>query len=288
MGTVTAVPGTVTALRRYPVKSMLGEALTDVRVGERGLAGDRMFAVLDAGGAIGSAKHPRKWAPLLRCHGRLTGPGAVRVELPDGTVLSAGAAELDARLSDLLGRQVSVSDKPPGHGALERAVPAYEGGLPDVLRATAAPDETGDLITSGRVAPGAFFDYGTVHLVTTASLRRLQQAYPAGDFAPRRFRPNLVIDLPGGPGFPEDTWPGATLRIGEALFRVTVPTPRCVVPTLRHGELPADPGIMRTVAREHRVPVLTLGPLSCVGVYLDVLQPGTVRKGDPVTMGAGE
>ncbi|MYR87559.1 MOSC domain-containing protein [Streptomyces sp. SID685] len=288
MGTVTAVPGTVTALRRYPVKSMLGEALTAVRVGERGLAGDRMFAVLDAGGAIGSAKHPRKWAPLLRCHGRLTGPGAVRVELPDGTVLSAGAAELDARLSDLLGRQVSVSDKPSGHGALERAVPAYEGGLPDVLRATATPDETGELITSGRVAPGTFFDYGTVHLVTTASLRRLQQAYPAGDFDPRRFRPNLVIDLPGGPGFPEDTWPGATLRIGEALFRVTVPTPRCVVPTLRHGELPADPGIMRTVAREHRVPVLTLGPLSCVGVYLDVLEPGTVRTGDPVTMGAGE
>ncbi|MFG5718019.1 MOSC domain-containing protein [Streptomyces murinus] len=288
MGTVTAVLGTVTALRRYPVKSMLGEALTAVRVDERGLAGDRMFAVLDTAGAIGSAKHPRKWEPLLRCHGRLTGPSAARVELPDGTVLSAGAAELDARLSDLLGRQVSVSDKPPQHGALERAVPGYEGGLPDVLRAKASPDETGDLITSGRVAPGTFFDYGTVHLVTTASLRRLQQAYPAGDFAPHRFRPNLVIDLPGGPGFPEDSWPGATLRIGEALFRVTVPTPRCVVPTLRHGELPADPGIMRTVAREHRVPVLTLGPLSCVGVYLDVLEPGTVRTGDPMTMGTGE
>ncbi|MEU3536643.1 MOSC domain-containing protein [Streptomyces murinus] len=288
MGTVTAVLGTVTALRRYPVKSMLGEALTAVRVDERGLAGDRMFAVLDTAGAIGSAKHPRKWEPLLRCHGRLTGPDAVRVELPDGTVLSAGAAELDARLSDLLGRQVAVSDKPPEHGALERAVPGYEGGLPDVLRAKASPDETGDLITSGRVAPGTFFDYGTVHLVTTASLRRLQQSYPAGDFDPRRFRPNLVIDLPGGPGFPEDTWPGATLRIGEALFRVTVPTPRCVVPTLRHGELPADPGIMRTVAREHRVPVLTLGPLSCVGVYLDVLEPGTVRTGDALTMGTGE
>ncbi|WP_416482649.1 MOSC domain-containing protein [Streptomyces sp. CL12] len=288
MGTVTAVPGTVTAVRRYPVKSMLGEALTAVRVDERGLAGDRMFAVLDAAGAIGSAKHPRKWEPLLRCRGRLTGPGAVRVELPDGTALSAGAAELDARLSDLLGRQVSVSDKPPEHGALERAVPAYEGGLPDVLRAKASWDETGDLITSGRVAPGSFFDYGTVHLVTTASLRRLHQAYPAGDFDPRRFRPNLVIGLPGGPGFPEDSWPGATLRIGEALFRVTVPTPRCVVPALRHGELPADPGIMRTVAREHRVPVLTLGRLSCVGVYLDVLEPGTVRTGDAVTLGTGE
>ncbi|MEV7502393.1 MOSC domain-containing protein [Streptomyces sp. NPDC093018] len=280
--------GTVTAVRRYPVKSMLGEALTAVRVGERGLSGDRRFAVLDAAGAVGSAKHPRKWEPLLRCRARLTGPGTARVELPDGTVLAAGTAALDARLSELLGRQVTVSDKPPEHGTLERAVPGYEGGLPDVLRATASPDETGDLITSGRVAPGTFFDHGTVHLVTTASLRRLHQACPAGDFDPRRFRPNLVVDLPGGPGFPEDSWPGATLRIGAALFRVTVPTPRCVVPALRHDELPADPGIMRTVAREHRVPVRTLGPLSCVGVYLDVLEPGTVRTGDPVTVDTGK
>lgn len=279
--------GTVTALRRYPVKSMLGEALTTVWVAEEGLSGDRVFAVLDEAGAVGSAKHPRKWEPLLRCRSRLTGPGTARVELPDGSALRAGAAELDARLSDLLGRRVSVSGSPPEHGILERAVPEYGGGVPDIVRDGASVDETGDSITSGRVASGTFFDFGTVHLVTTASLRRLRRAYPAGDFDPRRFRPNLVVDLPGGPGFPEDSWSGSTLRIGEALFQVTVPTPRCVVPTLSHDELPADPGIMRAVAREHRVPVLSLGRLSCLGVYLDVLEPGTVQMGDAVTIGAG-
>lgn len=279
--------GTVTALRRYPVKSMLGEALTTVWVTEEGLSGDRMFAVLDEAGAVGSAKHPRKWEPLLRCRSWLTGPGAARVELPDGASLRAGTAELDAQLSDLLGRQVSVSDSPPEHGALERAVPEYDGGVPDVLRDGASVDETGDTITSGRVASGTFFDYGKVHLVTTASLQWLRQVYPAGDFDPRRFRPNLVVDLPGGPGFPEDAWSGSRLRIGEALFQVTVPTPRCVVPTLSHDELPADPGIMRVVAREHRVQVLSLGRLSCLGVYLDVLEPGAVQMGDAVTIGAG-
>ncbi|MFJ2095215.1 MOSC domain-containing protein [Streptomyces sp. NPDC087901] len=279
--------GTVTALRRYPVKSMLGEALTTVQVTEQGLSGDRMFAVLDEAGAVGSAKHPRKWEPLLRCRSWLTVPGTARVELPDGSALRAGTTELDARLSDLLGRQVSVSDSPPDHGTLERAVPEYDGGVPDILRDGASVDETGDTITSGRVASGTFFDYGKVHLVTTASLRRLRQAYPAGDFDPRRFRPNLVVDVAGGPGFPEDSWLGSTLRIGEALFQVTVPTPRCVVPTLSHDELPADPGIMRAVAREHRVPVLSLGRLSCLGVYLDVLEPGAVQRGDAVTIGAG-
>ncbi|MGV9342399.1 MOSC domain-containing protein [Streptomyces sp. NPDC003688] len=272
---------TVTALRRYPVKSMLGESLTSVAVTARGLHGDRMAAVLDETGAVGSAKHPRKWGQLLSC--RATLADTVTVELPDGTELSPGDPELNARLSKLLGREVFVSDDPDrGGGALERAVPAYEGGLPDVLRDTARTDATGAAVTSGRVAPGTFFDYGRVHLVTTASLERLRSAYPGGDFDARRFRPNLVVDTPGTSGFPEDTWLGGQLRVGEALFRVAVATPRCVVPTLAQAGLPADPGIMRTVAREHRVPVFDLGRLSCVGVYLDVLEPGTVRRGDEV------
>ncbi|GAA0300852.1 MOSC domain-containing protein [Streptomyces polychromogenes] len=276
--------GTLVAVRRYPVKSMLGEALTSVRVTEGGLAGDRAFAVLDGAGAVGSAKHPRKWGGLLRCRSSSARPGEAEVELPGGDVLPAGSAALDARLSGLLGRPVRVSDEPHGHGLLERAVPAYEGGLPEVLRASASVDGTGEEITAGRVAAGTFFDFGRVHLVTVNSLRRLRRIRPEGDFDPRRFRPNLVVDLPGGPGFPEDAWTGGTLRIGRALFRVTVPTPRCAVPNLAHGELPADSGIMRAVAREHRVPVLHLGRLSCVGVYLDVLEPGEVRTGDAVTV----
>ncbi|GGL01869.1 MOSC domain-containing protein [Streptomyces flaveus] len=276
--------GIVTALRRYPVKSMVGEALTSVAVTARGLCGDRVSAVLDDAGTVGSAKHPRKWGPLLRCRSRLTSTDTVVVELPDGIVLSAGDPDLDARLSKLLGRHVSLSATPREHGgALERAVPEYEGGVPDAVRSTATTDATGAAITSGQVAPGTFFDYGAVHLVTTTALARLRATYPTGDFDPRRFRPNLVVDTPDGPGFPEDAWIHSRLRIGEAVFRAVVPTPRCVIPTLAQEELPPDPGIMRAVAREHRIPVFDLGRLSCVGVYLDVLEPGTVRIGDSVT-----
>jgi uncharacterized protein len=275
--------GTVAAVRRYPVKSMLGEALSSAWVTERGVHGDRAFAVLDEMGAVGSVKHPRKWGPLLRCRSRLTGSDTARVELSDGTVLAAGSAELDARLSELLGRRVTVSGRPPKAGVLERAVPEYEGGLPDIARERAFADETGERITSGEVAAGTFFDYGQIHLVTTASLARMRAAHPAGDFDARRFRPNLVLATPGGAGFPEDAWSGWVVRIGQALLRITLPTPRCVVPTLAHDELPADPGIMRAVAREHRIPVLTLGALSCLGVYLDVLEPGEIRVGDVAT-----
>jgi len=276
--------GTVTALYRYPVKSMSGEAVSAVAVTENGLSGDRVYAVLDGTGAVGSAKHPRKWGELLRCRSRLDDSGVVRVVLPDGTALPVQDPDLDAELSKLLGRQVSVSGVVPEHGRLERAVPEYEGGVPDVVRESATVDATGVSITTGGVAPGTFFDFGRVHLVTTAALDRMRSVYPAGDFDARRFRPNLVVDTLGGPGFPEDDWVGSRLRVGEALFRVLVPTPRCVIPTLGHDELPPDPGLMRAVAREHRIPVFDLGRLSCLGVYLDVLESGTVRVGDPIAL----
>ncbi|WP_328744782.1 MOSC domain-containing protein [Streptomyces sp. NBC_00285] len=276
--------GTVTALYRYPVKSMLGENVPSVTITERGVSGDRVHAVLDGSGAVGSAKHPGKWGDVLRCRSRLDDAGVVRVVLPDGTALSVEDPELSVRLCTLLGREVFVCAVVPEHVRLERAVPDYEGGVPAVLRKSAFVDETGERVTTGSVAPGTFFDFGRVHLVTTAALDRMRTVYPGGDFDARRFRPNLVVDAGDAPGFPEDAWLGARLRAGAALFRVVVPTPRCVIPTLGHDELPPDPGIMRAVARDHRIPVFDLGRLSCLGVYLDVLEAGTVRVGDVITL----
>ncbi|GAA3135078.1 MOSC N-terminal beta barrel domain-containing protein [Nonomuraea salmonea] len=94
----------VEILRRYPVKSMLGEELAESVVSERGLAGDRARAVLDvATGKIASAKNPRLWRRLLTLEGARV-PG-------------------DAELSELLGREVRVIDVPPEGAELERSVP---------------------------------------------------------------------------------------------------------------------------------------------------------------------
>ncbi|MEV0203121.1 MOSC N-terminal beta barrel domain-containing protein [Nonomuraea sp. NPDC050691] len=93
--------GTVGRLRRYPVKSMLGEDLDAADIGERGLGGDRRRAVLDvATGRIASAKNPRLWRGLLTLDGTR----------PPG----------DAELSALLGRQVRLVDVPPEEAELER------------------------------------------------------------------------------------------------------------------------------------------------------------------------
>ena len=58
--------GTVAVLRRYPVKSMLGEDVDAGAVSQHGLAGDRRLAVVSrATGKIASAKYPRLWRDLL-------------------------------------------------------------------------------------------------------------------------------------------------------------------------------------------------------------------------------
>src|SRR5437667_12579147 len=53
--------GSVVGLWRYPVKSMMGEELNSAEVGDRGLVGDRRFAVVGAStGKAAGRKNRRK------------------------------------------------------------------------------------------------------------------------------------------------------------------------------------------------------------------------------------
>ncbi|PYX01126.1 MAG: MOSC domain-containing protein, partial [Acidobacteria bacterium] len=45
---MTQVLGSILSLWRYPVKSMIGEELNTVDVGDRGLQGDRAYALIDS------------------------------------------------------------------------------------------------------------------------------------------------------------------------------------------------------------------------------------------------
>src|SRR5439155_26993053 len=54
--------GSVAALWRYPLKSMMGEELNSCEVTERCLLGDRQVAVVAGStGKVGGAKNARKW-----------------------------------------------------------------------------------------------------------------------------------------------------------------------------------------------------------------------------------
>src|SRR5580658_2455909 len=120
--------GTVARLRRYPVKSMLGEDLSAGDVTLTGLAGDRRLAVISRRtGKIASAKYPRLWRDLLTLSAEAldaaADDGAVRITLPDGRTVWSTDAEVDTVLSGLLNEQVTLTDTPPPGASLDRAVP---------------------------------------------------------------------------------------------------------------------------------------------------------------------
>src|ERR1700722_4306568 len=233
--------GTVAVLRRYPVKSMLGE---DVEAGDvtfTGLTGDRQLAVVSrATGKIASAKFPCLWRDLLTLSASAAGDpaadGAVRITLPEGKTVWSSDAGVDAVLSGLLDQPVTLTATVAPGAALDRAVP--EAVLRDGVDAQ-VPAELMEI--GGGGPPGSFVDYAPLHLLTTSTLDRIAQLSPHGQADLERYRPNVVIRTAGA-SFTENDWFERILRVGDDLvLRVIARTPRCAVPTLAHGALPRCP-----------------------------------------------
>ncbi len=272
--------GSVKALWRYPVKSMAGTKIDEAQVTEGGILGDRAYAVIDReSGRVGSAKTPKKWAGLMTLAADFVAPpeaGAppppVRIVWPDGASRGSDDGDVDARLSETLGRPVTLSAERPEAPSLERLDPlAEEETIVDI----------GELMMAGR-----FSDYAALHLMTTATLARLAELRPESTFNARRFRPNVMIAPPeGAEGFVENAWVGRELAIGdEVRLRISDPTPRCSVPTLAQQELDRDPQLLRTIVEHNTLPVPVLDgeALPCAGVYGFVLRGGRLKRGDRV------
>jgi uncharacterized protein len=270
-----AVPASVSQLWRFPVKSMAGERLEMARITEAtGVLGDRGYALLDvATGRIASAKHPRHWAPLLGFKTRVVERDGdrhprVAIELPDGKRVHTDDADIDAVLSSTLGREVKLISTPPKQVTYDE----FDSGLGD---SKAAPLAVG--------APeGTFFDFASLHIVTTGTLAKLHELRPESRFEVARFRPNIVVDT-GDSSFHENEWAGYVLSIGdEVQAYVEFPCPRCVMTTLAQGDLPADPEILKTATANTLLFPLLAKKLPSVGIYASVVRGGTVRAGDQV------
>ena len=275
--------GTVAVLRRYPVKSMLGEDLDEAEVSRSGLARDRRLAVVSRRtGKVASAKYPRLWRDLLTLSAEALDDATARITLPGGKTVSSTDPGVDEVLSALLNEPVTLSSTPPPGATLDRAVP--EAVLRDGIKAQVPAT----LIEIGAAAPpGTFVDFAPLHLLTTATLDRIAELSPYRRAHLERYRPNVVIRT-GADGFTENDWIGRDLFVGDDLvLRVIARTPRCAVPTLAHGDLPRDTEALRVVARHNRVrPLPDLDPEPCAGIYAEVLRPGRIRPGDPVRMAA--
>jgi uncharacterized protein YcbX len=275
--------GSVHSLWRYPVKSMQGEPLEAVDVTERGLLGDRAYALLDGSTSkVASAKNSRKWEELLQFRASFATPPRlgerlppVRITFPDGRVESSERSNIDHILSEALDREVRLTATPPRAPRFEECAPESESGK------RASPIREEDLALGAPA--GTFFDFAPIHLVTTATLERLQELHPQGRVDARRFRPNIVVaPRTGGSGFVENDWLRQTLAIGsDVRLYAATPCPRCVMTTLPQGELARDPLVFQTVALHAKAFFAPLAKsLPSVGIYATVSRGGRLRCGD--------
>jgi len=263
---------------------MMGEELNAADVTQRGLFGDRAYALVDSSNEkVASAKNPRKWAKLFDFRTALAEPACsgekippVHVELPDGNVVTSEQSDTNQVLSDVLGREVTLETRQPAQREVVETTlpnpwtPSLEEYWPDMEDVAYR-----DTVNDEAMPEGTFSDLAVIHILTTATVDQLRELYPQGRFEARRFRPNIVVEPSSGEkGFVEDEWVGKTLVIGdEVRIDITEPCPRCVMTILPQGDLPRDLGILRAAAQHNQVNV---------GVYGAVVQGGTIRRGDPV------
>jgi len=204
--------GQVKEIRRFPVKSILGESLSSVSIENRGLFGDRLWAIKNMSGKFGSGKTTRRFQQmdgLFNYRARYEGTTPI-ITMPDGVDYRGDNNTINEALSESLGFQVTL--------AREESI--------------------------------SHFDEGPISIITTSALRMLSQQL-GEPVDPRRFRANLLIDTEST-GYVEDDWVDRLIKVGPTvILRVVTPLQRCVMVNNPQEELQQDVRILRHLANNH-------------------------------------
>lgn len=245
----TNVLGRLEILRRYPVKSMAGEDLTEVYVAFTGVTGDRVFAFVDDEKAKGGDNFPwhsaREQSDMLLFKPRWKETPNIADKYP-----TAGAFAVE--VTTPAGKTLKIDDpallrelKPKGGGATLRF---SEKGMQDSR-------------------PLSLFSLDTLDDLAAEAGVKIDH---------RQFRANFYVRWVSGKPYFEDELVGKKLKIGDTLEAFVVKKdPRCVIINLDPETAEPRVQVLKTVARKHA---------GCVGVYLATLREGVVKQGDAITL----
>ena len=242
------MPGRLTSIHRYPVKSCRGEALEEATVEPWGLVGDRRWMLVDEDGEAITAREVNQ---MLLVVPELT-PTGLRVTAPDLPQCEVATPKSESRVP------VSIFDSPLTATPVDAETDAWFSKalgrearlvyLDDPQRRPTDPDfsEPDDRVN--------FADGFPLLLATEESLAALNDDLLSASDVEReplpmtRFRPNLVVT--GFEPWAEDDW--RRIRVGDAVFRVVKGCARCVITTIDPTTAEREKEPIRSLARIRR------------------------------------
>jgi len=225
------------SIRRYPVKAMGGEALTEVPLDTRGLVGDRGFAVVDADGKFASGKNTRRFRrrdAVFEYSASTTADASVQVQRGDHGLWLVGEDELDTDLSERMGADVRVLP--------EGDVPMQDGGQ--------------------------------ISIIGTASLAWCAEHFGI-DADPRRLRANLVVET--DEPFVEESWLGRELTIGQARLRVVERIERCRTVDVAQDGTSAEGRLLKPLTKAREMSLAVYADVVLPGVIRMGDEVGVVK-----------
>lgn len=292
---------------------MAGEKLEECSVGVLGIPGDRGWAIRDE--TTGEITNAKNLPVLMQCSARYREAPRegfipqVDMTFPDGLSVGSDAIDVNERLSELLGRPVTLWPLRPADdlehyrrksktarvfGKLAR-FRAFRAALPVLTSFGPANEqvresfsrEPGEPLPDLSTLPpelieftsprGTYFDAFPIHVLTTASLDTMTRLNPAATWDVRRFRPNFLIETRADiKGLVEPDWDGRKVRVGGVELKCEMLTVRCGMTIQAQAGLAKDPSILRTIVKDAD---------QNLGVYASVVSAGSVRLGDPVVLG---
>lgn len=232
--------GTVDAIWLYPVSSVGGQIVNRAYAVETGIRGDRSYAIFENETLQPADPVSKEWSAVARLLARLDEKGKLLISIDNHDWLSYDDPLLLGTLSQLFQRPVCV--RPYGASG------------------------------SGKVLTNRY-KFSPIHLLSHQSLAKLKALLPGSQLDERRFRPNILVDLPYDPTSvsPEQRLIGQEFQVGSLRLRGVEPCGRCGFTTLQQFGIPEDHSVLRTLISHFD---------NQFGIYCEVIEEGWVSQGD--------
>ncbi|CAB4715717.1 MAG: MOSC domain-containing protein [Actinobacteria bacterium] len=249
----------VVNLSTTPIKGFQLHHPASVDITARGALGDREFFLVDQDNAMLSITMAGDLAPLLANY---DSENATLSISENGQVLAEGI----------------VQEGPAQSGNFFDAWDV-EGSFIAGPWNQLLSDRLGKEVKLIKTAPGRNgSDVEPLSLMSSASMKALEDSAQVGSIDPRRFR--MLIQVDGIDAHEEDTWLDQEVAIGSAIIKAGDPVKRCAATTRNPNSGLVDLKTLKLIGDYRGRQESRFGTGFNFGIYATCVKPGTISVGD--------